>query len=259
MVDKIQQAADRLWNASQSGTTCDPVRDLIGDMDLSTAYQVQEINTKRKLNNGAQIVGYKAGLTSNAVQQQLGVDQPDYGILFDEMNVAQGTEISAAQVMQPKVETEIAFIMSDDLNSEQLNSADIIASVDYALASFEIVGSRVSNWDIKIYDTIADNASSGVFVLGEQARKLEEFDLLGCQMVMQRRGEIVSTGSGAQCLGSPVLAALWLAKTMASVGRPIKKGDIILTGALGPMVSVAPGDVMQAEIGGLGSVSATFT
>ena len=259
MVDKIQQAADRLWKASQSGTTCDPVRDLIGDMNLSAAYEVQEINTKRKLNSGAQIVGYKAGLTSVAVQQQLGVDQPDYGILFDEMNVAQGTEISAAQVMQPKVETEIAFIMGDDLNSEQLNSADIIASVDYALASFEIVGSRVSDWDIKIYDTIADNASSGVFVLGDQARKLEEFDLLGCQMAMQRRGEVVSTGSGAQCLGSPVLAALWLAKTMAGVGRPIKKGDILLTGALGPMVSVAPGDVMQAEIGGLGSVSATFT
>lgn len=258
MSDQIQQAADRLWDAFKSGTPCVPVRDLIGNMDFGAAYQVQEINTVRQLAEGRRLVGRKIGLTAKAVQHQLGVDQPDYGMLFDNMDIPLGEEISVSRVLQPKVEAEIAFIMGDDLNNENLTSADLISSVDYAVAAIEIVGTRIANWDIEIHDTIADNASSGVFVLGDQPRKLGEFDMRLCGMVMERRGDPISVGAGVACLGSPVAAALWLAKVMAGAGRPLRKGEIVLTGALGPMVSVEPGDAVTAKINGLGAVSAFF-
>jgi len=259
MTDKIQQAADQLWQASQSGIACAPIRTFIGDMDISAAYQVQEINTKRMIDAGRRIVGRKTGLTAKAVQSQLGVDQPDYGILFDNMDISHGEEISIARVMQPKVEAEIAFVLGEDLDCENLTSADIMSAVDYAVAAIEIVGSRVANWDIRIHDTIADNASSGVFVLGDQPRKLDQFDLRLCGMVMERRGDPISVGAGVACLGSPVAAALWLAQVMARAGRPLQKGDIVLTGALGPMAGVAPGDAVTARINGLGSVTALFS
>lgn len=258
MTDNIQNAADRLWKASQSGRPCAPVRDLIGEQEIEAAYRVQKINTERKLAVGRRLVGRKTGLTAKAVQAQLGVDQPDYGMLFDDMNVSIGTEISAAAVMQPKVEAEIAFIMGDDLNSEALTSSDIITSVDYAVAAIEIVDSRVKDWDISIYDTIADNASSGMFVLGDAPRRLSEIDLRLCGMMMERRGELISNGAGVACLGSPVTACLWLAKVMAREGYPLSKGDIVLTGALGPMASVEAGDAVTARINGLGSVTAFF-
>ena len=259
MNDNIQQAADRLWNAAKTGTPCEPVRDLIGDLELDAAYAVQNINCERMVDSGRRIVGRKTGLTSKAVQKQLGVNQPDYGILFDDMDVPLGEEISVARVMQPKVEAEIAFILAQDLDSERLTAADILASVDYAVAAIEIVGSRVANWNISIRDTIADNASSGVYVLGDQPRRLNEFDVRMCGMVMERGGEPISVGAGAACLGSPVAATLWLAKVMARAGRPLRRGDVVLSGALGPMAAVAPGDGVTARINGLGSVSAFFS
>ena len=259
MTNKIQLAADQLWEAGRSGVACAPIRSLIGDLDISAAYQVQEINTKRMLASGRRIVGRKTGLTAKTVQAQLGVDQPDYGILFDDMDISHGEEISVSRVLQPKVEAEIAFILGEDLDCETLTSADIVSAVDYAVAAIEIVGSRVANWDIRIHDTIADNASSGVFILGDQPRKLSQFDLRLCGMVMERRGAPISVGAGIACLGSPVAAALWLAKVMAKSGRPLQKGDVVLTGALGPMASVAPGDAVTARINGLGSVTALFS
>lgn len=258
MTDNVTAAADRLWKAAETGVPCAPIRELIDGADLSVAYQIQDVNTERMLESGRRMVGRKTGLTSKAVQTQLGVDQPDYGILFDDMDIPLGQDIPVSRVLQPKVEAEIAFIMGDDLNSERLTSADIIASVDCALAAIEIVGSRVANWDISILDTIADNASSGVYVLGDEPRALSEIDLRLCGMVMERRGEPVSVGAGAACLGSPVAATLWLAKVMAEVGRPLRKGDVVLSGALGPMVSVEPGDVVTARVNGLGSVVAQF-
>lgn len=259
MTDSIRTAADRLWEASRSGEPCAPVRDLIGGLGIEAAYRVQEINTERRLGEGRRLVGRKTGLTAKAVQAQLGVDQPDYGMLFDDMAMPLGTEISVTAVMQPKVEAEIAFIMGDDLNAETLTSADIVASVDHAVAAIEIVGSRVRGWDIRIHDTIADNASSGVFVLGDAPRRLSEIDLRLCGMVMERRGEPISVGAGVACLGSPVTACLWLAKVMAREGRPLGKGDIVLTGALGPMAGVEAGDAVMARVNGLGSVTAFFT
>jgi len=254
----IEEAARRLRTAWETGVPCDPVRDLIGETDVEAAYAVQNINTEHWLKAGRRLVGRKTGLTARAVQKQLGVDQPDYGMLFADMDVPEGEEISLARIMQPKVEAEIAFVIGDDLNDDQLTTADLLRSIEFAVAAIEIVGSRVAGWNIRIADTVADNASSGLFVLGHEPRRLGEFDPRMCGMVMEKRGEPVSVGSGAACLGSPISATLWLARVMAKVGRPLLEGDVVLSGALGPMAPAAPGDVFEARIEGLGSVRAAF-
>ncbi len=256
--ENIEEAARRLWDAARTGTPCAPVRELIEDGDIDAAYAVQEINTLRAVEAGRRLTGRKIGLTSKAVQAQLGVDQPDYGMLFADMDVPEGEDIALSSILQPKVEAEIAFILGDDLDNPQLTMADVMSSIDYAVAAIEVVGSRVANWDIRILDTVADNASSGLYVLGTEPRALGDFDPRLCGMVMEKNGEPVSVGAGAACLGNPLSAALWLAKVMVRVGRPLKAGDTILSGALGPMAPAAPGDVFEARINGLGSVRASF-
>ena len=254
----IAEAADRLFAAAASGVLCAPVRDLIVTGDIDGAYAIQEINTQRAVTAGRRIVGRKVGLTSPAVQRQMGVNQPDFGILFDDMAAGEGLPIDWSRVMQPKIEAEVALILASDLDCERLTLADVIRATAYALPALEIVGSRILGWDIGIVDTIADNASSGLFVLGGPARGLEELDLRSATMVMRRHAEVVSEGSGSACLGHPLNAAAWLAGEMARRGRPLRAGDIVLTGALGPMVAVNPGDHFEAHISGLGRVSALF-
>ncbi|CAG4926333.1 2-keto-4-pentenoate hydratase [Paraburkholderia saeva] len=256
-----QTIADALWHAQQTATPCAPVRSAIADLGgdaLAAAYAVQRINTERQIAAGRRLVGRKIGLTSKAVQTQLGVDQPDFGMLFDDMALADGEEIALSCTQQPKVEAEIALVLERDLPHARHTIADLIDATAYALPAIEIVGSRIANWDIRLTDTVADNASSGLLVLGNRPVKLDAFDVTGCGMVMERRGDQVSVGVGAACLGNPLLAALWLANTMTRVGAPLKAGDIVLTGALGPMVGVTAGDVFTAHIEGLGSVSASF-
>lgn len=256
--EQIEAAAARLRQAHESGVPCAPVRELIGETDVATAYAVQALTTARALAGGRRLVGRKIGLTARSVQVQLGVDQPDYGMLFADMAVAEGEEIAPGRVLQPRVEGEIAFVLGADLDETQLTPADIINAVDYALAAIEIVGSRIAGWNIKITDTIADNASSGLFALGNEPRRLGTFDLRLCGMVMERAGEPVAVGAGAACLGSPLSAALWLARLMAKVGRPLRRGDVVMTGALGPMAAANPGDVFELRIAGLGSARAYF-
>lgn len=256
--DKIESAAAALFEAHRSGKPCPPVRDLIGTGNIDAAYAVQQLNTARWQEEGRVLCGRKIGLTSKVVQNQLGVDQPDFGQVFADMDVPDGEEIPVGKVLQPKVEAEIAFRIGQDLDCENLTSADILSSIEYAVAAIEVVGSRVENWDISILDTIADNASSGLFVIGQEPKAVADFDLRLCGMVMECRGEPVSAGAGAACLGSPVNATLWLAQTMARVGAPLRKGDLVLSGALGPMVPANPGDVFEARINGLGSVRAAF-
>ena len=258
MTNKIEQAAALLRQASESGRPCAPVRNLIGVTSIADAYATQEINTKLAIAAGRRIVGAKIGLTSKAVQSQLGVDQPDFGILYADMDVADGVEVEVGRLIQAKCEAEIAFVLGRDLELEKLTTAEVVSAVDYALAAIEIVDSRVENWSIKITDTIADNASSGLFVLGSKPVKLADIDLVSAGMVMTRNGEQVSTGAGAACLGNPLTALRWLAETMTAAGRPLKAGDIILSGALGPMVTANPGDAFEARIEGLGSVRALF-
>ena len=254
----IRQAADLLFEAARSGVPAAPIRTLLADGDLDAAYAVQALNTQRALDAGRRLVGRKIGLTSLAVQKQLGVDQPDYGMLFADMARGDAEEVALSDVLQPKVEAEIAFVLGRDLTEPQLTAADLFRAVEYAVPAVEIVGSRVANWDIRITDTIADNASSGLYVLGSRPVTLKDFDPRLCGMVMEKAGEPVSVGAGAACLGSPLNAALWLAKVMANLGRPLLAGDTILSGALGPMVGVQPGDVFDVRIEGLGAVRAAF-
>jgi len=254
----IKSVADRLYAAAQTGQPIPPVRDLLPENDVDAAYRVQEINTKRALAAGRRLVGRKIGLTAKVVQTQLGVDQPDYGMLFADMAVADGEEVAHGKLIKPRVEAEVAFVMGRDILTEQPTVADVIRAVDFCLPAIEIVDSRVADWKIKIVDTIADNASSGLFVLGCDPRPLRKLDLRHCGMAMESKGEPISVGAGAACLGNPVVAVLWLARTMARVGRPLKAGDIVMSGALGPMVPVAWGDVVEARISGLGSVRTAF-
>jgi 2-keto-4-pentenoate hydratase len=256
---KILLAAGQLQKAAASKIPCTPVRNIIGDTSQKMAYAVQNLITESRLSLGAKQIGKKIGLTSLKVQQQLGVDQPDFGILFDDMQVELGENLSISKTMQPKVEAEIAFVLYKDIVSLQPNEEDLINAIDYAVAAIEVVGSRIENWDIKITDTIADNASASHFVLGKTRKKITEVDLIDCEMQLFQNNKLVSQGNGAACLGSPLNAALWLAKKMAEMGNPLKAGDIILTGALGPMVNVSEGDIIKATIEGLGEVSLNFT
>jgi 2-keto-4-pentenoate hydratase len=256
--DAIREAADRLDAAARKGVPGAPIRDLLAAGDVESAYAVQEINTKRALQAGRRLVGRKIGLTSTVVQKQLGVGQPDYGMLFADMARGDAEDIAFTDVLQPKVEAEIAFVFGHDLDDERLTVADLMRAIDFALPAIEIVGSRIANWDIRITDTIADNASSGLYVLGSRPVKLDAFDPRLCGMVVEKSGEPVSVGAGAACLGSPLNAALWLAKVMARAGYPLRAGDTILSGALGPMVPVQPGDVFDVRIDGLGAVRAAF-
>ncbi len=254
----IENAALALRASYENGTPCAPVREAIRPGGLEAAYAVQEVNTRHWLEAGRRLSGRKIGLTSHAVQRQLGVDQPDYGMLFADMDVPEGAEIDLGRVLQPKAEAEIAFVLGRDLDMDHVTSADVLRAVDYAVPALEIVGSRVANWDIKIWDTIADNASSGLYVLGTRPHRLGDVDLALCGMVIERAGEPVSIGAGAACLGNPLNAAVWLAQTMVLAGRPLLAGDVVLTGALGPMVDVSPGDVLNVKVNGFGRVRAAF-
>ena len=254
----IQAVAARLRQAAETGNAIPPIRDELESGGIDAAYAVQQANTEHYLAQGRRLVGRKIGLTSKSVQKQLGVDSPDFGMLFADMAVADGEEVPLGKVLQPKAEAEVAFVLERDLMQEQVMLTDLVSAVAYALPAIEIVGSRIENWNIKLLDTVADNASSGLFVLGAEPRKLDGLDLRLCGMVMERRGEPVSVGAGAACLGHPLNAALWLARTMVSVGRPLKAGDIIMSGALGPMVPATAGDVLETRVNGLGSVRAVF-
>ncbi len=257
--DPITTAARRIRNAAKAGKPCKPVRDLFKKGDLDAAYAAQQINTDRWMAEGRRVVGRKIGLTAKSVQVQLGVDQPDYGILYADMEVVDGAEIDSSTVLQPRAEGEIALVLDNDLIDDQLTLVDLIDAVAYAVPAIEVVGSRIAKWDINILDTIADNASSGLYVLGTRPVGLHEIDLRMCGMVMEIKGQQVSVGAGAACLGNPLNAALWLARKMVEVGMPLQAGEVLMTGALGPMAAVSAGDAVEVRISGLGSVRASFS
>jgi 2-keto-4-pentenoate hydratase len=237
---------------------CAPVRDLIGDHDQDRAYAVQAVLADRRLASGERIVGRKIGLTSRAVQAQLGVGSPDFGTLFGSMAYADREPIPLSRFLQPRVEAEVAFVLGHDLDQPEPTVADVIRATDHVLAAIEVVDSRIAGWDITIADTIADNASSGAFVLGTAPRRLADIDLVGAGMVMEQRGDVVSTGAGVACLGSPVAAVVWLARALGRLGQPLRAGDVVLSGALGPVVPVTVPGVFRARISGLGELTAVF-
>lgn len=259
----LKAIAARLREAERSREAIEPVRGetALGGIpldDVSSAYAVQQLNVDARLAAGERIVGRKIGLTSHAVQKQLGVDQPDFGALFASMAYGDNQPMPLASLIQPKVEAEIALVLKRDLVHDKHTYVDLIDATDYALAAIEVVDSRIRGWDIRFVDTVADNASSALFVLGSRSVALADLDLAAAAMTLERDGVVLSSGSGAACLGNPLNAAIWLADRMAQLGTPLRAGDVVLTGALGPMVAVKEPGTYTVHIEGLGSVRATF-
>ncbi|GAA1510343.1 2-keto-4-pentenoate hydratase [Nocardioides humi] len=254
----VAAAAARLRTALETGVPCAPIRELVGATDIRLAYAVQQQLNRARLDAGARIVGRKAGLTSKAVQEQLGVDQPDLGVLFADMAYDAGSAVPVGDLLQPKVEGEIAFVLKEDLAEGDLDPDQVAAAIEYAVAAIEICDSRIADWDISFADTVADNASSGAYVLGTDRRTLAEFTPRDVEMRMTVTGQDDSTGTGAGCLGDPLLAVQWLARQARDLGEPLRAGQVILSGALGPMRPAAPGADVHVTITGLGEVSVHF-
>ncbi|WP_297843636.1 fumarylacetoacetate hydrolase family protein [Pseudomonas sp.] len=255
---RLIDAAAALQASRDNGSAIGRISERFDVHTLEDAYAVQELNTERALKAGRRLSGRKVGLTSLAVQQQLGVDQPDFGMLFADMEVLDGGVIDCSRLIQPKAEGEIAFVLKRDLPAADTTLAELLSAIDYVLPALEIVDSAIENWKITLVDTVADNASSALYVLGKQPVQLSDLDLSLEGMTLWKNGEQASMGVGVACLGNPIDACLWLARTMAKAGRPLLAGDVVLSGALGPMVPVVKGDRLTLRLTRLGEISCCF-
>lgn len=259
--DAIAAAVDRLAEAQRTRVPCAPVRDLIGTDDLDAAYAVQQGLVRARIDGGVTVVGRKIGATSEAVQNQLGVEQPDFGYLLSDMDVSADDPISMRTLVQPRVEAEVAFVLAHDIDppgGAEITLDVVRAAVDVALPALEIVDSRIADWAITFTDTVADNASSGLFVIGTEGIPLDRIEPRDVTMSLTVNGEERSAGTGAACLGDPLEALRWLAVQAQRYGDPLRAGHLILSGALGPFVPFAPGDRVVASISGFASLSVTF-
>lgn len=257
MPSEYESCAELLRNAYKTGPV-PPLRAYLAPGDAVGAYKIQHLNTQHWVAAGRRVTGRKVGLTAKAVQAQLGVSQPDFGVLFADMELPDGGTLRASTVLQPKAEAEIAFVLNSALPGPAITRAQVEAAIAYALPAIEIVDSRIAAWKITFADTVADNGSSAFYVLGEARKPLAGLDLFCAGMVLEVNGQVASLGAGAACLGHPLNALTWLAQTLAASGDPLQAGDVVLSGALGPMVTLSPGDQVQASIGGVGTVSFTY-
>ena len=254
----IEALGDELYAALRGCSVVEPLTNRHADITIADAYRIQQRMLARRLEAGERVVGKKIGVTSAAVMNMLGVYQPDFGYMLDGMIVAQGESIAMSTLIQPKAEGEIAFILKRDLMGPGLSNADVLAATECVMPCFEIVDSRIRDWKIKIQDTVADNASCGVFVLGDRLVDPRGLDLVTCGMVLEKNGEVVVTGAGAATMASPLNAMAWLANTLGRLGVPLKAGEVVLSGALGAMVPVKAGDNLRVAIGGIGGCSVRF-
>jgi 2-keto-4-pentenoate hydratase len=257
--DLLEAAARRLTDAAISGKPTPPVRDIIGSADVDAAYAVQNRVVDRRIADGARIVGAKVGLTAPVVQRQFGVEQPDFGVLFDDSTFVHTEEVPLQRFIQPRAEGEIALVLGRDIDQPRPTAADVLRAVDFVLPAIEIVDSRIRDWDLAITDTIADNASLGAIFLGTIPYSLSGLDLSRIGMTLEQDGEAVSFGAGHACLGSPIAAAVWLARELACRGTQLRTGDIVMTGALGPMVPIGEPTSLRLRLDGLGEVDAVLT
>jgi 2-oxopent-4-enoate hydratase len=254
-----QELADELWEADRAAKPVPPLTDRHADLAIEDAYAIQTINIERRTAAGERVIGRKVGLTSKPMQQLLGVDEPDFGVLTDEMLVEDGDLIQLSRLVQPRVEAELAFVMSRDLAGPGISAAVALDAIAGVLPAVEVVDSRVADWKIKLVDTVADNASSGLFVIGGRMRPVADLDLRLLGVAISRNGELLDTGAGAAILGNPARCVAWLANTLGSLGEGLRAGDIVLPGAVHKMVPVQPGDVFRAEYAHLGAVTVRFS
>jgi 2-oxopent-4-enoate/cis-2-oxohex-4-enoate hydratase len=255
---KINELGDELYTALTERRVIDPLSKRGFEISIEDAYAIQQRMIARRIEKGEKVVGKKIGVTSQAVMNMLGVHQPDFGWLLDGMVYNEGESIPFDTLIQPKAEGEIAFLLKKDLQGPGVTAADVMAATEGVMACFEIVDSRIRDWKIGIQDTVADNASCGVFVLGDQLVDIKNLDLATCGMVLEKNGEIVVTGAGAASLGHPVNAMVWLTNTLGRLGIALKAGDIVLSGAMGAMVPIQKGDNLRCTIGGIGGCSVRF-
>ncbi|MCB1894068.1 MAG: 2-oxopent-4-enoate hydratase [Zoogloeaceae bacterium] len=255
---QIDQLGDELYQALVKREVLEPLTNRVDDITIEDAYQIQQRMLSRRIEAGETVIGKKIGVTSKAVQNMLGVHQPDFGWLTDGMVYNEGESIPIDTLIQPKAEGEIAFVLKHDIQGPGVTAADVLRATEGVMACFEIVDSRIRDWKIKIQDTVADNASCGVFVLGSALVDPREVDLVTCGMVLEKNGEVAVTGAGAATLSSPVNAVVWLINMLGSLGIGLKAGEVVLSGALGAMVPVAAGDSLRVTIGGVGGCSVRF-
>lgn len=258
--NKINLYGDELYTAMRERVAVAPLTERDSAITLDDAYHISLRMLERRLADGERVIGKKIGVTSKAVQNMLNVHQPDFGYLTDAMVFSSGEAMPISELLiQPKAEGEIAFILKKDLTGPGITNADVLAATECVMPCFEIVDSRVKDWKIRIQDTVADNASCGLFVLGDQAVSPRKIDLATCGMVVEKNGSIISTGAGAAALGSPLNCVAWLANTLGRFGISLKAGEVILSGSLVPLEPVKAGDFMRVDIGGIGSASVRFT
>ena len=255
----LTAAADALFRAQEERVPIAPLTDTWDDVDVTAAYEVQLANIARRVEAGDTVQGHKVGLSAKAMQQMLGVDEPDYGHLLESMFLWESDAVDASRFLQPRAEIEVAFVLGRALEGPGVTVADAIRATDFVLPSIEIVDSRVADWKIKLPDTIADNASSGAVVLGGSPTKLTDVDVRLIGATLRSNGELRETGASGAVLGNPVVAVAWLANKVAAFGVTLEAGHVIMPGSCTRMIPVAAGDVVTAEFDQLGSVSVSFT
>jgi 2-oxopent-4-enoate/cis-2-oxohex-4-enoate hydratase len=257
--DRIHAYGDELYAALVSRKTVMPLVDREPDITVEDAYRIQQQMIARRLAAGERIVGKKIGVTSKAVQALVGVDRPDFGQLTSGMAYVEGQDLPLGGLIQPKAEAEVAFILRRDLRGPGVTATDVISATDYVSPCFEIVDSRITDWKIKIQDTIADNASCGVYLLGKARKKPTELDLNLAGMLLERNGELIDTAAGAAVQGGPVNAVVWLANTLGALGISLLAGEVILSGSQSTLIPAVAGDTLKCTVGGLGSCEVRFS
>jgi 2-oxopent-4-enoate/cis-2-oxohex-4-enoate hydratase len=255
---KINAYGDELHAALVAGVPVEPLTSREPELTIDDAYRIQLRMVQHRLDAGQTVVGKKIGVTSQVVMDMLKVNQPDFGHLLSAMVFNESDPIRTDTMIAPRAEAEVAFMLRHDLRGPGVTAADVLHATDYVMPCFEIVDSRIKDWKIKIEDTIADNASCGVLVLGATRRDPREFDLAAARMVLHKNGEWVSTSTGASVQGSPLNAVAWLANTLGRLGIALKAGELILSGSQSPLVPVKAGDTFWCEVEGLGSASLRF-